>query len=149
MPGPVVIVTPADVKLEDGLQPLSPSSVLSGTPASRSKTLARSNDWAANIVIWECTAGRFKWHFTQDETLFVVSGETVMTSEKGEERHLGPGDIAFFPAGTRCTFLVPDGIRKVAVVRESMWRPLGFSLKVWNKLLRSTGLAGKSQLVVD
>lgn len=149
MPGPVVIVTPADVKLEDAFQPLLPGWVLSGEPASRSKTLVRSNDWAANIVVWECTAGRFKWHFTQDETLFVVSGETVMISEKGEERRLVPGDIAFFPAGTRCTFLVPYGIRKVAVVRESMWRPLGLSLKVWNKLLRITGLAGKSQLMVD
>lgn len=149
MPGPVVIVTPADVKLEDGLQPLLPGSVLGGAPASRSKTLVRSKDWAANLVIWECTAGRFRWHFTQDETLFVVSGETIMIGDMGEERRLGPGDIAFFPAGTRCTFVVPNGIRKVAVVRESMWRPLGFSLKVWNKLLRSTGLAGKSQLMSD
>lgn len=147
MPRPVVIVTPADIKLDDALQPFSPNWVLSGAPASRSKTLARSKDWAANIVVWECTAGRFKWHFTQDETIFVVSGETIMISEKGEERRLGPGDIGYFPAGTRCTFIVSDRIRKVAVVRESLWRPLGFSLKVWNKLLRLTGLSGKSQLM--
>jgi hypothetical protein len=76
----------------------------------------------------------------------VVSGEAIMTNETGEERRFGAGDIGFFPAGTSCTWLVPDHIRKVAVLKETMWRPLGFGLKVWNKLLRTVGLSGKSPL---
>lgn len=77
----------------------------------------------------------------------VVSGEAFMKTENGERR-FGPGDLGFFPAGTSCTWRVPEGIRKIAVLREPMWRPLGFALKVCHKLLRTIGLAGKSPLMV-
>lgn len=76
----------------------------------------------------------------------VVSGEAIMIDEKGEERRLGAGDVGFFPAGTSCTWWVPNHIRKVAVVKESIWRPLGFGLKLWNKFLRAAGLSAKSPL---
>ncbi len=76
----------------------------------------------------------------------VVSGEAIMTNEKGEERRLGPGDIGFFPAGTTCTWWVPDHIRKIAVVKENIWRPLGFGVKVWNNLMRAAGFSAKSPI---
>jgi len=58
------------------------------------------------------------------------------------------GDFAFLPAGTSCTWRVPQLVRKVAIVRETMWRPLGFGLKVLSKLRRVVGLAGKSTFMV-
>jgi hypothetical protein len=70
----------------------------------------------------------------------VVSGEVFIIDEKGEEQRLGPGDLGFFPAGTSCVWRVPDRVRKIAVLRESRWRPLGFGLKVWNRLLRTAGI---------
>ena len=119
---------------------MSPDSVLSGKPASRSKVLVRSRDYAAHIMIWECTAGRFNWHYLQDESVFVVSGEAFMINENGEESRFATGDVGFFPAGTSCTWYVPSSFRKTAVVREPMWRPLGFAVKAWNKLRRIIGL---------
>jgi uncharacterized protein len=142
----IVIATPATIELEPISVPISPDWVSSGTPVSWSKNLARSHDWTSNIVVWECNAGTFKWHYSQDEVIFVVSGEAFMLNEMGGERRFGPGDLGFFPAGTSATWRVPKGIRKVAVLRETMWRPLGLGLKVWNKLLRMSGLAGKSPL---
>lgn len=131
--------------------PLEPAGIpedwiLSGTPKSRSKSLVRSHDWTSNLIAWDCTAGRFKWHYAKDETIMVVSGEAIMIDEHGQERRLGAGDIGFFPAGTSCTWLVPDHIRKVAVVKESIWRPLGLAVKLWNTLLRTAGLTAKSPL---
>ena len=69
----IVLTTPGTIDLGPEAKPIFPGSVLSGTPASRTKSLARSHDWTSNIVIWECTAGSFTWNYSQDEALVVVS----------------------------------------------------------------------------
>ncbi len=142
----VLMVDPATVELEP--EPIPESWILSGTPKASSKTMARSHDWTSHTVVWECTAGRFQWHYATDESILVVSGEAFMLEEDGGERRIGPGDLGFFPAGTSCTWRVKDRIRKVAVLREPLWRPLGLALKVWHKFLRVAGFSGKSPLTV-
>ena len=143
----ILMTTPATFELEPEPQPITPGWVLGGTPKSKTQSLARSHDWTSNMVIWECSAGTFNWSYSQDEALVVVSGEAFIRSGKDAERRLGPGDFGFFPAGTSCTWRVPHCVRKVAIVRETMWRPLGMGLKVWKKSLRMIGLAGKSPLL--
>ena len=140
----IVRTVPTDVELDP--EPLPQEWILNGTPVARSKILVRSRDWTSSVVVWDCTAGSFTWHYGQDETIFVISGEAFLLLEDGSERRFGPGEVGFFPAGTTCTWRVAESIRKVAVLRESMWRPLGLCLKVWKKLLRMVGLAGKSPL---
>lgn len=136
----VVMVVPEKIEIGREMQLMSPGSVLSGKPESRSRVLVRSHDLVSHILVWECTAGRFNWHYEQDESVVVVSGEAFMTNENGEESRFATGDVGFFPAGTSCTWYVPSAFRKIAVVREPMWRPLGFAVKAWNKLLRIIGL---------
>jgi uncharacterized cupin superfamily protein len=140
----IVMATPSAVELEP--EPIPHEWILSGTPNARGKMLVRSRDYTESVVVWECTAGSFRWHYSQDETLMVISGDAYLLLENGEERRFGPGDLGFFHAGTTCTWRVANNIRKVAVVRETMWRPLGICLKAWKKLLRVVGLAGKSPL---
>ncbi len=123
--------------------------ILNGTPEARSKELARSDDRTSHSMVWECTAGRFNWHYNKDETFVVISGEAFITNGQGEERRLGPGDVVFFPAGTSCTWCVPTYIKKVAFLRHTMPRPLGLGVLAWNKLLRIVGLTGGSPLVLD
>lgn len=145
MPRSIVMATAATAELEPA--PIPPDWILGGTPEARSKTLARSHDTTTHIVAWDCTPGRFTWQYSRDETLVVVSGEAFITTANGAERRLGPGEMAFFPAGTSCTWRVTSQIRKVAIVRQTMLRPLGFALSAWGKLLRMTGLAGGSPLM--
>ena len=128
--------------------PISPDWVLNGTPETRSKELARSHDRTSYVMVWDCTAGRFNWHYSKDETLVVISGEAFITNEKGEERRLGPGDIVFFPAGSSSTWRVTNYIKKVAFLRHTMPRPLGFGVLAWNKLLQIVGLTGRSPLML-
>jgi len=144
MPKAIVAATLDNVELEPSNLPAE--WILSGTPTTRSKMLVRTHDWLENIVVWECTPGSYRWTYNQDEAVFVLSGEGIMTNDKGEERRFGPGDMGFFPAGTTCTWVHPVHFKKVAVLKESMWRPLGFSFKVWSKLLRKVGLSGKAPL---
>jgi hypothetical protein len=55
------------------------------------------------------------------------------TDDTGDVRRLGPGDMAFFPAGSRSTWHVPNRVLKLAVCRHRMPRTLGYVLRAWNK----------------
>ena len=143
---PIVSSTLADVKLEPGSIPSA--WLLSGQPETRSKVLGKSRDRLGYVVLWECGAVSYKWHYGKDEAYIVLSGEGFMTDEKGVERRFGPGDVAFFPAGTNATWRHPDHFRKIAVLKDSIWRPLAFGLKACSKLLHIAGLSGKLALVL-
>lgn len=131
----------ADVKEEElKPSPIPPSWILSGTPEARNKHLAKTHDRTSYIVIWNCTPGRFNWHYSEDETLVVLSGEAWITDDKGHERRLGAGDMGFFPAGSTATWRVTQTVRKVAVLKRSIPRPVELGLRAWNKALRMTGL---------
>jgi uncharacterized cupin superfamily protein len=123
--------------------PISVDWVLEGTPESRCKELARSHDLTSFVMVWDCTAGRFKWHYNKDETLVVLSGEAFITTGSGERR-IGPGDVVFFPVGSSSTWHVPKYIKKVAFLRHTMPLPLGFGVLAWNKLLQIVGVTGRS-----
>ena len=116
--------------------PIPAEWILAGAPEARTNKLVTSRDWSSAVVVWDCTPGSFKWHYVKDETVHFLSGEAFMTDDDGTEHRFAGGDIAFFPAGTTCTWRVTEHIRKVAVVRETIWRPLGFLLKLSKKLLR-------------
>ena len=127
--------------------PIPPDWILAGTPQARSKLLAKSHDRTSSIMVWECTAGRFNWHYSEDETVVIISGEVFITREEGEERRLGQGDVGFFPAGSSCIWRINDRVKKVAVLRKDMPLALGFGVRVWNKALRIAGLRGQSSLM--
>jgi uncharacterized cupin superfamily protein len=138
--------TPAALELEPDAIPAE--WLLSGAPETRKKLLLRTHDFLAQVLIWECGAVSYKWHYTSDEAYIVISGEGFMTDEKGVEHRFGPGDVAFFPAGTNATWRHPDHFRKVAFLKESFGRPVGFFLKACSKLLRLLGLKGGPQLLL-
>ncbi|MGA2125831.1 MAG: cupin domain-containing protein [Xanthobacteraceae bacterium] len=130
---PIVIVDPATVALDPA--PITPGWIVEGQPEARAKELARSDDGTSVMVAWSCTAGRFHWHYSVDETVHVISGEVWVTNEDGVERRLGPGAMAFFPAGSSSVWRVPTEVRKLAVCRHALPQPLGFALRAWRKLI--------------
>jgi len=138
----VVFAAPADCELAPA--PIPQAWIIEGTPHARSKRLANSADGTSTVMAWSCTAGRFNWHYTVDETVHIIKGEVFVTDANDDVRRLGPGDMAFFPAGSSSTWHVPDYVRKLAVCRQSMPIPLGFALRAWNKLsYLLTGVAKK------
>jgi uncharacterized cupin superfamily protein len=129
---PILFSRPSDIELD--ADPICPDWVIEGEPKARSRRLAESADGASSVMAWSCTAGRFNWHYTVDETVHIISGEVFVTDHAGQIRRLGPGDMAFFPAGSRSTWHVPAEVRKLAVCRHNMPRPFGTLLRAWNKL---------------
>lgn len=134
MSRPIVFAVPADIEL--AADPICRDWILNGSPQARSRRLAQSADGTASVMAWSCSAGSFKWHYAVDETLHIISGEVFVTDEKGDVRRLGPGDMAFFPAGSCSIWQVPVEVKKLAVCRHVMPRPFGTALRAWNKLVQ-------------
>jgi len=132
VPRPVDIAIAADVELRPA--PIPAHWIVEGTPQARSKRLATSVDGTTSVIAWSCTPGRFRWHYSVDEILHIISGEVFVTDEKGDSRRLGPGDVVFFHAGTSSHWHVTKEIRKLAICRHNMPWPFGFALRVWKKL---------------
>jgi uncharacterized protein len=138
MSRPVVIATPANGELSPN--PIKPDWIIEGRPQARAKRLAESADGTSSVMAWSCTPGRFEWYYAVDETLHIISGEVFVTDEKGDVHRLGPGDMAFFPAGSHSVWHVTKEVRKLAVCRHNMPRIFGFALRAWNKIAnRVTG----------
>ena len=144
MSGSIVVVAANTARLEDS--PISSAWILAGRPEARITLLATSRDRNSQVVAWECTAGEFVWHYAEDETAVILSGEAFVTNDAGAECRLAEGHVAFFPGGSSSRWRVTRPIRKVAVLRQDLPPPLGFGLRAWHKLLRVLGLRGGPSL---
>src|SRR2546426_11334099 len=140
----VLIAAAASADLDAA--PISRDWVLDGKPETRSKELARSHDRTSYVTVWDCTAGRFDWHYNKDETLVVISGEAFISDENGVERRIGPGDVVFFQAGTSAAWRGPHYIKKNALFRATHPRPLGPFRDSW-ELFLPEGRLGRSSRV--
>ena len=125
---------------EPPLGSMAPSSILSGEPKSGTQILTTSHDGNSIVWVWECTEGSFVWHYGEDETVYIISGEVFISTATGEERRLGPGDMAVFPGGVSCNWRVTQPVKKIAITRKDLPRPLGFAVRACHKLARITGL---------
>lgn len=127
------------VRLDDVMlkpDPIDPSWILEGDPVARSGLWSLSPDKTTSSWVWDCTAGRFNWYFDADETIYVIEGEVIITAEGQEPRSLRAGHAALFYAGTRSEWYVPRYVRKHAILRPHLARPVALAVKVGIKLRR-------------
>lgn len=116
--------------------PIRPEWILEGRPVARCRHWSDSSDGTTSAMVWDCTAGRFRWYFGGDEIVHIIEGEVIVSGEDAPERRLGPGDAALFRAGTWSTWHVPSYVRKHAICRDSL--PVAITLP-----LRATRRAGQ------
>lgn len=114
--------------------PIRPDWILAGDPVARNAVLARSDDRLAMTLLWDCTAGLFRWVYDQDETIHIIEGGVTLTLPDGRIERVGPGDVVFFPAGTSAVWHVDAYVRKLAVFRETAPRPVALLVRLVAKL---------------
>ena len=119
--------------------PIDPSWILEGNPLARIKFMSGSSDGTANTYIWDCTAGRFNWHYFFDETACVLEGSVVVRDEQGVSHTVQAGETMFFPAGSSAEWTVKAYVRKVAVLRHPMPTQIVLVTRMLNKLKRLIG----------
>jgi uncharacterized protein len=119
--------------------PIEPSWIIDGNPTARSVALTRGKDGKFASGLWECTAGRFKYIFPDDEVVHILEGEVHLREENGAEHLLRPGDTAYFPQGLTSYWTIPQYLKKFAIfhtpTRSLSQRILG---KI-KKLVKRTG----------
>src|SRR5476651_2157954 len=86
--------------------PINPKWILEGKPVARNKVLSTSADGTATTLIWDCTAGRFNWIYSIDETLYILEGSVTLKDPAGNSRLVVAGDTVFFPAGSQAEWTV-------------------------------------------
>lgn len=124
---PAVFSTP-DVELSPS--PIKSEWIIEGRPMARNHVLSRSEDQTACTIVWDCSKGKFNWHYDFDETIHFIEGSVTIEDGHSPARTLGPGDVIFFPAGSHAIWTVDNYVRKVAFCRKVLPGPVGTLIKV-------------------
>src|ERR1700722_12872146 len=111
--------------------------ILEGAPAARSSVLSRSADQTACTIMWDCTAGKFRWFYDFDETVHFLEGSVVIDDGDGPRR-LGSGDVVFFPAGSSAVWTVETYVRKLAFCRKVLPAPIGAAVRMLRAVRSAT-----------
>ncbi len=100
--------------------PIEPSWIREGNPMARNATLSKSADGLASTLVWDCTAGKFDWHYEIDETIYFLEGSATISDGVNPPKTFGPGDVLFLPRGAVCHWHVENYVRKVAFCRRTV-----------------------------
>ena len=121
------------------LNPIQPAWILDGKPVARLALLSSSADGTASTYFWDCTAGRFNWFYSFDETFHVLEGEVTLKYPSGSSHRVVAGDTVFFPAGSSAEWTVDRYIRKLAFCRTPVPGYLTAARQVVRRLKRAVG----------
>lgn len=139
MSGPKVSNYSAYLELQSS--PINPDWILEGAPVARNRLVAPSTDRFGWTMLWDCTAGKFNWHYNIDETVHIIEGSVTVTDSDGTTTTLNPGDIAFFPRGCVAHWHVENYVRKVAYCQKPVPAIVAFPLRALRKIIAQFGKA--------
>ncbi|PWW01840.1 hypothetical protein DFR52_102504 [Hoeflea marina] len=108
---------PGDIELAE--RPIDPDWIVSGEPRARAARHSVSTDGRAATQVWDCTAGSFHWTFYEEETVYILEGSVRVTTEDGNVRLLGVGDMAYFAPRSRALWEIDDYVKKIAFCRTT------------------------------
>ena len=116
--------------------PIQSDWIIEGKPLARNRRLAGSTDGLGATLMWDCTAGRFHWYYTADETVYLVEGSITVVDSAGQVSQLWAGDTFFFPQGTRFEWTVHTYVRKIAFIHVPVSGKLALFARVGRAVMR-------------
>jgi uncharacterized protein len=119
--------------------PIQAGWVLDGNPVARVELLSSSADGTASTYFWDCTAGRFNWFYSFDETFHVLEGAVTLKYPSGVSRRVATGDTVFFPAGSSAEWTVDHYVRKLAFCRSPLPKFVSFARQLVHGVRRALG----------
>jgi hypothetical protein len=143
---PLIRFAARDVPLKP--LPINSSWIEGGSPEASGALLATSDDGAASVVLWACTAGRFTWRYSTDETIYFLDGDVTIAAPGVPARRFVAGDTIHFSRGSVATWTIDAHVRKIAFLRRAPPRRIAQALRAardlverWHRL-RSEGWRG-------
>ena len=122
--------------------PIESSWILAGEPVARNATLSRSADGLASTLVWDCTAGSFRWIYEIDETIYFLEGSATISDGVSPPKSFGPGDVLFLPRGAVCHWHVERYVKKVAFCRRTVPFLLSVAIRGYGRIRRMISGAG-------
>src|SRR3984885_11482640 len=119
--------------------PIQAAWILDGSPVARAELLSSSADGTASTYFWDCTAGRFNWFYSFDETFHILEGSVTLKYPSGVSRRVAAGDTVFFPAGSSAEWTVDNYVRKLAFCRTPLPSYLTAARQLVRRLRRMVG----------
>ena len=113
-----VISAPANSELT--LDPLPEREVVEGSRDAMTFIAAEAEDEAARSGLWSCPVGTYRFYFPYEEHTYIIEGRVEVTDDlNGRVLHvLGPGDMAFFPIGSKTVWKITEPLKKFFVMRD-------------------------------
>jgi uncharacterized cupin superfamily protein len=97
---------------------VNPSWIKSGTPKFMVAETSNVATVGVTTGLWSCDGpGVFEWTYGTDETIHLIEG-AVEIEYMGKTLKLGPGDTAFFRAGTQATWTVRERAFKSFILHD-------------------------------
>lgn len=126
-------------------KPIEPSWIVEGNPVAQWCVLSKSADGLASTMVWECSEGKFNWHYDFDETILILEGSIVLENDTMRPTRYGPGDVIFFKHGAHARWHVEGRVRKLAFCRTTQPVLLGFAARAISRIKRILMPSGKRQ----
>jgi uncharacterized protein len=139
------LIETANLVVKLAPRPIEPSWIIEGNPDAQCSVLSQSADGLASTMVWQCSEGKFNWHYDFDETILILEGSIVLESDTMPPTRYGPGDVIFFKDGAHARWHVEGHVRKLAFCRKTQPVLLGLALRVISKIKRTLMPVGKRQ----
>ena len=98
--------------------------------------LSWSADGSASTIVWQCTEGRFDWHYDFDETILILEGSIILESDTLAPTRYGPGDVILFRNGAHARWYVEGHVKKLAFCRKTQPALIAFAIRAVGALKR-------------
>ena len=119
----------ANLKVKLFPSPINPAWVIEGNPRARSCMLSRSTDEGGWTAVWECTEGKFNWHYGLDETILILEGSIILESDALPRTRYGVGDVILFRKGAHARWHVENYVKKFAFGHTVAPASIAFSVR--------------------
>lgn len=113
-----VIPFPTEPLQDAEWTPVAAEKIISGHPKSACKILYTSKTEEFTAGIYECTAGKLKVSYGEDEFCTLIEGKLRMTNDKGEVQEFKAPDSFLIPSGFSGIWEPLSHLRKFFVIYE-------------------------------
>ena len=113
-----VITAPKDSEMAIDLLP--EREVIEGSREAKTFIVAEAEDENCRSGLWSCPVGTYRFFFPYEEHVYIIEGRVEVTDDRhGKVIHkLGPGDMAFFPIGSKTVWKITEPLKKYFVMRD-------------------------------
>lgn len=113
-----IIPYPAEPMKDPEWNEVAEERIISGTPKSAYGMLYSSKSDEFHSGIYECTAGKWKVTYNEDEFCTLIEGKVRLTNEEGDTQEFTAPDSFLIPSGYKGTWEAVTPVRKFFVIYE-------------------------------